>query len=150
CSMRDILAAFVLLSTIVFATTAPTNQTHDSSGTKMKDEKPMIPKILEPVSESVNKVVQIMTELLSSVRKLSASGNSGSKSRQSEWKYEGITEEVTGMHLIENFLKKVTGRDYRQESNDVNYGKPKKQPVQKAPCTRLFSWCNLKDLFGGK
>ncbi|CAG7724070.1 unnamed protein product, partial [Allacma fusca] len=40
------------------------------------------------------KVVQIMTELLSSVRKLSASGNSGSKSRQSEWKYEGITEEV--------------------------------------------------------
>ncbi|CAG7836607.1 unnamed protein product [Allacma fusca] len=125
---------------------APSNQTHDSSGTKMKDEKPMIQELPDQVSDSIN----TMMELLQSVLKLSASANGGSNSsKQAEWEYQGVSNRVTGLHLllVENFLKNVAGRDYRQEQNDVYYGKPKKQTVQPGPCVKAFScWILRKNL----
>ncbi|CAG7824561.1 unnamed protein product [Allacma fusca] len=81
---------------------------------------------------------------------LTSSGYGGSRSNQAQWEYKGMTDRITGLHLIENFLKNVAGRDYRQEHNDAYYGKPKKTYVEKAQCSKLFSWCNLKDMFGGK
>ncbi|CAG7721793.1 unnamed protein product, partial [Allacma fusca] len=35
---------------------------------------------------------------------LTSSGYGGSRSQQAQWEYQGLTDQITGLHLVENFL----------------------------------------------
>ncbi|CAG7836221.1 unnamed protein product [Allacma fusca] len=107
---------------IFFATAVFTSMVFLAASVPLPDETNSVDKKGEPLSLSAG----TSDKSENAATALTEPGNSDSRvvppsSNGASWSYEGMTDQITGLHVVEAAVTALTGIDFRQEHQDKRY-----------------------------